>query len=255
MKRALILLAIVCALSARAQKDSIKAGVYAWNSFKVEKQETRERRQILEGIGTDLQYIEMHATSLEPGKAPHPPHKHDDEEMIIIKEGQLTVTIEGKSKILSAGSVALMMPGDEHGFINSGNTKTTYYVMRYRSKAPVQTERAKTAGGSFMVDANDVVFKPHDKGGVRSYFEKPTGMAKRFEMHVTTLNAGLKSHDPHTHTAEEIVLMVKGNGNMQIANDHIPCSTGDVIFLRSGVLHAITNNSKEPITYFAFQFQ
>jgi (S)-ureidoglycine aminohydrolase len=253
MKKLLILLAIAGATVARAQNDTVQANVYSWNSFKVVKSETGESRQILRGIGTDVQYIDMHAGTLEPGKMPHPAHKHAEEELIIVKEGQVKITIGDKSKVLGPGSVAIAMPGDMHGIENAGSTRCTYYVMKYRSKQP-DNNRAQTAGGSFMVNWDTVQFKPHGRGGIRNFFERSTSMVKRFEMHVTTLNAGISSHDPHTHAAEEIVLMIKGSGNMNIAGKHIPCAVGDVIFLKSNVLHAITNNSTEPITYFAFQW-
>jgi (S)-ureidoglycine aminohydrolase len=255
MKLIILAITVLFHFSLFAQKDTVESIVYVWNNLKVEKQDTRERRQIAEGNGAALAYMDWNATTIDPGNSPHAPHKHDDEEYIIIKEGQLKVTINDSSKVLGPGSFALFIPGDMHGFVNTGNTKATYYVFRYRSKAPVDLERAKKAGGSFMVDWNDIVFKPHDKGGIRNFFERPTAMLKRFEMHVTTLNAGIKSHDPHTHGAEEIVLLVKGNTEMQIAQSHQKANGGDLIYLSSNILHAIQNTGTEPSTYFAFQWQ
>ena len=106
-----------------------------------------------------------------------------------------------------------------------------------------------------MIDWNSVAFKPHDKGGIRNFIERPTAMLERFEMHVTTLKAGIKSHDPHTHKAEEIVLLVNGNTEMQIAQSHQKANGGDLIYLSSNILHAIENIGNEPSTYFAFQWQ
>ena len=83
-----------------------------------------------------MQYFEVHTSTLEPGKAPHPPHVHNDfEELIIVKEGQVKITIAGNSKILGPGSIAFAMPGDEHGIENAGNTQATYYILKYKGKA------------------------------------------------------------------------------------------------------------------------
>ncbi|WP_317046634.1 cupin domain-containing protein [Spirosoma pollinicola] len=169
----------------------IVSKTYAWAELPITRKPASEQRAILEGTATDFQHIEIHATTLPPHQAPHPAHKHDDEELIIIKEGKLTVTIAGRTKTLSAGSIALMMPGDEHGFNNQGDSAATYYVMRYASKEPVDAERGKKAGGSFWIDWNGVTFQPHDKGGIRRMFDRATAMTRRFEMHVTTLNQGL----------------------------------------------------------------
>jgi (S)-ureidoglycine aminohydrolase len=255
MKFSLLTIVVLWRVSLSAQSDTVVSRVYTWNDLKVQKQDSRERRQIAEGSGSALSYMEWHATTIEAGKSPHAPHKHEEEELLIVKEGQLKVTIEDSSKILGPGSIALFTPGDQHGFLNVGSTNATYYVLRYKSKAPVDMERAKQAGGSFMVKWNDISFKPHDKGGIHNFFERPTAMLKRFEMHVTTLNAGIKSHDPHTHSAEEIVLLIKGNTQMQIGTSLQKANTGDLIYLSSNILHAIQNTGEEPALYFAFQWQ
>lgn len=235
--------------------DSIKSTVYNWATTPVLKKAGSEQRVMLEGATTDFRHLRIHATTVPAHQAPHPAHKHDDEELIIIKEGELTVTIEGKTKTLGAGSIALMLPGDEHGFDNRGDKPATYYVMRYESKAPANPERGQKAGGSFWIDWKDVAFQPHDRGGVRRMFDRATAMTTRFEMHVTTLNEGLWSHPPHTHRAAEILLMINNTAQESISGKLRPATVGDLIFLESNVPHAIQNTSKGPCTYFAFQFE
>jgi len=198
--------------------------------------------------------LEIHATTIEPGKSAHASHKHVEEELLIIKEGLVKVTINNKSQVLGPGSIAFSISGDEHGAENVGNTNATYYVIKYRSKDSTNIKRAKDAGGSFVINWNDIAFNPHDKGGIRRYIERPTATINRFEMHVTTLNAGLKSHDPHTHKAEEIVLLIEGNAEMQIGDAVKKATTGDLIYLGSNVSHAIRNDDTKPIMYFAFQW-
>ena len=233
----------------------IDSKAYVWNDAPVTKKSNVEQRVLLNGTTTDFSQFKLHATTLPARQAPHPAHKHDDEELIIIKEGELTVTIAGKTKTLGAGSVALMMPGDEHGFENKSDAPATYYVLRYTSKEPVNPERGQKAGGSFMIDWKDVAFQPHQKGGVRRMFDRATAMTKRFEMHVTTLNEGLWSHPPHTHRAAEILLMVDKSSQETIDGKLYQATVGDVIYLESNVPHALQNTSKGTCTYFAFQFE
>ncbi|MVM31356.1 cupin domain-containing protein [Spirosoma sp. HMF4905] len=235
--------------------QSIESKTYVWAEAPVTKQANSEQRTLLEGSTTDFSHLKVHATTLLPHQAPHPAHKHDEEELIIIKEGKLTVTIEGKTKTLGVGSIALMMPGDEHGFENKEDTPATYYVMRYASKEPKDLERGRKAGGSFWIDWNDVPFQPHDKGGIRRMFDRPTAMTKRFEMHVTTLNQGLWSHPPHTHRAAEILLMVDKTANESINGKLYSATAGDLIYLESNVPHALQNTSQGSCMYFAFQFE
>ncbi|WP_375447367.1 cupin domain-containing protein [uncultured Fibrella sp.] len=255
MARFLIVLLFVLAAMTQSVAQPIASAVYAWKEAPVVKKPGTEQRKLLEGSATDFKHIEVHTTTLAAHQAPHPAHKHDDEELIIIREGELTVTIAGKTKTLGPNSIALMMPGDEHGFENKGNVPATYYVMRYESKAPVDLARGQKAGGSFWVDWNEVPFQSHDKGGIRRMFDRATAMTKRFEMHVTTLNNGLASHPPHTHRAAEMLIMVNNEAESSVDGRLIPNSTGDLTYLESNVPHNITNNGRKPCTYFAFQFE
>ena len=258
-----IALSIVFVLVTRsAGAQAINSGVYKWADAPITKKAGSEQRILLEGFTVDFRRFKIHATTLPAHQAPHPAHHHPDEELIIIKEGQLTVTIAGKTKTLGAGSIALMMPGDEHGFDNKSDAPATYYVMRYESKEASDSARGQKAGGSFWVDWNDVAFQASTKGGIRRMFDRTTAMIKRFEMHVTTLNEGLWSHPPHTHRAAEILLLIDGTAQESIDGTLHPATVGDLIFLESNVPHAIQNTSrtapadrKTSCTYFAFQFE
>jgi (S)-ureidoglycine aminohydrolase len=230
--------------------------VYQWKDFSVEKENGRERRPILKGSTRDFSDLEIHASTLEVGKAPHPSHKHaDKEELVIVWKGKLKITIKDQSKIVGPGSVALVMLGDEHGFENGGDEPVTYYILVYKSKLSMDLTRGKKAGGSFIIDREDVPFTEHDKGGIRRYFDKPTAMCSRFEMHVTTLKKGLKSHDPHTHRSGEFLLLTRGKANMHIDGNHVDASPGAVIFLESEIPHALENVGDDSCEYFAFQLQ
>src|SRR6185503_15781432 len=124
-------LSTVTSLSAQT-KDTVLSNVYHWNELKPVKKETSVTRQILEGKTVALNYFESHATTLEPGKAPHPPHTHkDQDELVIVKEGQVKITINGVSKTVGPGSIALIMSGDAHGIENTGKTQAAYYIFKY----------------------------------------------------------------------------------------------------------------------------
>jgi len=255
MRHTILLLVVLAYQTAFGQGSTVISKVYPWSSLEVIKEETRDRRQIIDGSSAGLTSLEIHASTLEPGKAPHASHTHaDEEEVIIVKEGKLQSTIKDKTRILGAGSVALAIPGEEHGFVNGGDSQTTYYILKFKSKLPLDSERGKKAGGSFLIDRNEVEFVKGEKGGRRNYFDKPTSMFERFEMHVTTLNQGLASHAPHQHKAAEIIILVSGNAEMQIGDSYMKMEPGDLVFLESQVSHALKNIGDSPCEYFAFQW-
>ena len=257
MRIQLLLLLSISGSVLKAQKtDSLPPRVYSWDSLITTLEDTRATKQILEGGTTSLVHFECHATSIQPGKAPHPPHMHpDEEELIIVKEGKIKVTINGISNILGPGSIAYAIPGEEHGILNTGNVQATYYVFKYKSRLPINIERAKQNGGSFMINWDTVTVKKTDKGQRREFFNKPTSQLVKFEMHTTALNAGLDSHPQHTHKEEEIILIVSGNVTMHIGNNFYKAGPGDVVFLPSMILHNLINTGSEQCEYFAFQWR
>jgi (S)-ureidoglycine aminohydrolase len=146
------------------------------------------------------------------------------------------------------------MPGDEHGIENAGNTQATYYILKYKGKLP-NIERGKEAGGSFMLDWNELTTKNTGKGYRRDFFNRATSQLKQFEMHTTALNADSVSHAPHTHVQEEIILILKGNVEMYIDGKLHKGSAGDLYFISANVPHALKNIGKEQCEYFAFQWR
>ena len=236
--------------------NQVKSVVYSWNAFEVTKQETRESRPILEGSTTHLEFFKVHATTLYPGQMPHASHAHgEDEELILVRQGQIKITTEKTGKILGPGGISLILPGEEHGLENIGTSEAIYYIMKFRSKLPMDIQRSMDAGGSILIDRSELGFIAHDKGGRWNYYDRPTVSCSDFEMHATRLLAGMKSHAPHTHVQEEIILMLEGDATMHIDGKEFKTSAGDVIFLDANVPHAITNTSDMACEYFAFQWK
>ncbi|MEJ1241001.1 cupin domain-containing protein [Chryseolinea sp. T2] len=178
---------------------------------------------------------------------------HDEERILLVKDGTLKISMNDSTWLIEGGSVALLMPDQRYELGNAMSDTCSFYLLSYHAKL-VDRSRGTSAGGSTVKDWNKIVFHPHDKGGIRRYFDRPTAMCKRLEMHVTTLNKGFKSHDPHTHVAEEIVLVISGDTEMQIGDKFYKGGPGVVYFLGSNVPHAIRNDGGSPSTYFAFQF-
>lgn len=239
-----------------AQTDSLLPAVYSWNKLEVKQEDSRLRRQILQGHTTSLSKLEIHSSTIEAGRAPHPPHTHtDEEELAIIKEGYLKITINNNSKIMGPGSVAMMMPGDEHGFYNVGTSPATYYIFKFKAKKPVIADSIKGKVSSFWLDWEERDTTETGKGYRRNFFNQATSQLAQMEMHTTALNAGLDSHAPHQHIQEEIVLILRGKVEMILGNQTIPAGPGDIIFIPSNVSHALKNTGNEQCEYFAFQWK
>jgi len=268
MKHACIALLILIPIAGSAQTMSkealapIQSKSYSWKDPVQKSGKNLLSTVLFEGQGYDMEYLQLSACEVKPSKKKTSLQVPGDEEhLIIVKSGPLNIYFNDSTWSLSPGSIALLIPDTKYSIQSSTAGPGRYYLMKYRSKAAPDRERGKASGGSFVKEWNSVAFRKHDRGGVRSYFEKPTAMCKRFEMHVTTLNAGLKSHDPHTHRAEEIILMLEDTDGsharteMLIGDSHFKGEAGDLYYVGSNLLHGIRNEGSASCSYFAFQFE
>jgi mannose-6-phosphate isomerase-like protein (cupin superfamily) len=92
-------------------------------------------RAILEGTTHEGWRLEAHETDLAPGGMPHPGHRHRQEEMFLIREGTVEVTIAGRSTRLGPGGVAFIASNEEHSIRNAGSTHAEYFVLALGSNA------------------------------------------------------------------------------------------------------------------------
>lgn len=92
-------------------------------------------RAILRAPTATLEELESHITTLAPGEDSHPPHRHPQEEMVVLKEGTLEARLEGRVTTVEAGGVVFLASNEEHSVRNVGTSPATYYVIQWKTKA------------------------------------------------------------------------------------------------------------------------
>jgi quercetin dioxygenase-like cupin family protein len=112
------------------------AAVFEWTQLAAKPTKTGERRNVFDAPTATLANLECHVTTLNPGETPHAPHRHPDEEIIVVKEGTLEVTIAGQMQRAGPGSVIFYASNVEHGLRNVGPSPATYHVFRWTAKSP-----------------------------------------------------------------------------------------------------------------------
>jgi (S)-ureidoglycine aminohydrolase len=233
--------------------EPVSSGVYDWKTPSKNVSKNISASVLFEGSAHEMEWLQMNANALaksdKPIKIEIP---KNEEHLYIIRKGTIDVTLNNSSYSLAKGSILVLFPGEKLSIQNKQSNSCEYFVMKYRTQLPIDKEKA---GSSFVKDWNKIEFNPNDHGGVRSFFERPTAMLKRLEMHVTTLNAGSNSHAPHKHPAKEIIVMMEGNSEMQIGEKFFKGKEGSVYFMESNVLHGLKNTGTTPCTYFAIQFE
>ena len=118
---------------AQQQTSVMSSTVFDWNAMPVRQTEVGSSRQIVRRPTATLDELEMHVTTLNPGQTSHAPHKHANEELIIIREGTVETLSSGEWKRLGPGSIIFNASNELHGIKNVGTTPATYHVVNWSS--------------------------------------------------------------------------------------------------------------------------
>lgn len=113
-----------------APKPKLASKVYVYEQLPVRESGRNRQRAVLNGLLHNGNALECHLTELGPGSEPHGQHKHAHEEMVLLRSGQLDVTIEGKTTRLTPGSLAIVASNEMHGWRNPSETdRAEYFVI------------------------------------------------------------------------------------------------------------------------------
>jgi len=109
--------------------------IHPYEKLPVRHNGENEGRTVMHGTLHQGFAIEVHLTKLAPGGMPHPPHRHEHEEIMLLKNGQLDVNINGKITRVGPGSVVLMGSNDLHGLKNPGPEHAEYFIVELRGQS------------------------------------------------------------------------------------------------------------------------
>lgn len=238
-----------------ATKPALGSTVFPWDQMPSKPTPNGATRSVANQPTATLATFECHLTTLLPGRASHAPHRHPQEELIVVKEGTLEVSINGERRQAGPGATLFYAANDAHGVRNVGEGPATYFVVNLATPAthqvplPSPTWDGPATLRSGVFDGTQPPAKPTKVGARRDVLNQPTITLANLESHVTTVNPGLASHAPHRHPDEEILLVREGTLEVTIGDRVQTAGAGSVVFLASGDLHGLRNPGPTPVTY------
>ena len=125
-------------VAAKAEADAagvMGSKVFDWNSLVDKSNENGSVRTVCNTPTATLENLEIHITTLLPGHSPHPPHKHPNEELIILRQGTVEALSNGEWIRVGPGSVIFNASNQLHGFKNVGTEPAIYHVVNWKTAA------------------------------------------------------------------------------------------------------------------------
>jgi quercetin dioxygenase-like cupin family protein len=116
--------------------------VFDWNAMVDKPNKTGSVRTVCSAPTATLENLEIHISTLNPGLMSHPPHKHPNEELIIVRQGTVETLSNGEWIRVGPGSVIFNGSNQPHGFRNVGTEPAIYHVVNFKTAAtpPGKTE-------------------------------------------------------------------------------------------------------------------
>jgi len=109
--------------------------VFDWNSLTDKPNDHGSTRAVCNAPTATLENLEIHISTLNPGMMSHPPHKHPNEELIIVRQGTVETLSNGEWIRVGPGSVIFNASNQLHGFKNVGSEPAVYHVVNFKTAA------------------------------------------------------------------------------------------------------------------------
>lgn len=90
---------------------------------------TGASQAVNQGVLITGEGVEMHNTVLNAGMQPHPPHRHEHSEWLLIREGQCEWLVEEKRLPAGPGDICYAASMQLHGIRNVGTAPAKYFVL------------------------------------------------------------------------------------------------------------------------------
>jgi quercetin dioxygenase-like cupin family protein len=114
-----------------AEKPILGPTVFHWNEMKPVANAVGSQAKLCQQPTATVDQLEMHVSTLNPGQMSHPPHRHVNEELIVLREGLCETLSNGEWVRVEAGSVVFNASNSLHGFRNVGPWPAVYHVINW----------------------------------------------------------------------------------------------------------------------------
>jgi mannose-6-phosphate isomerase-like protein (cupin superfamily) len=84
-----------------------------------------------DGESASLKNLQVGRFLLNAGSEPHPPHRHVDEELLIVSQGTGEMYTNGKTYPIKPGAIMYCDPNVEHGIKNTGKQPLEFFWVKY----------------------------------------------------------------------------------------------------------------------------
>jgi mannose-6-phosphate isomerase-like protein (cupin superfamily)/quercetin dioxygenase-like cupin family protein len=210
---------------------------------------------LFRGPTPNLRLMSCHVSVLDPGKEPHPPHQHVEEEILIVLDGDADLVFADATAPgvttphrASAGMFAYYPAGFLHTIRNPSSAPVTYLMFKWLAdSAPDGAFQAHC-----LIAVNGIAANPDAaSAGIRqeALVDGETPYLRKLHAHVTVLAPG-GGYAPHVDAHDVGIVVLRGT--VETLGERV--GRHGLIFYTAGEPHGMTNVGSEPAVYVVFEF-
>jgi len=109
----------------------MRSRAFRWEDMRAAATPTGAKRVVFRERTATLDQLSAHVTTVNAGERAHDPHRHCEEELMIVKDGTVESMQNGETTRLGPGSIIFEASNELHGIRNVGDTPASYFVIKW----------------------------------------------------------------------------------------------------------------------------
>jgi quercetin dioxygenase-like cupin family protein len=207
---------------------------------------------IFSGSTADLRSLSCHASILTSGQCPHPPHRHKEEELLLLLAGEVDLILADQAggerrKRLRSGQFVYYPAYFAHTLETVSDEPANYLMFRWF------TDKTQTGSplpfGQFTVSEFTEGSAVQEGLRTRQVFAGPTDYLRTLHCHASTLPPGA-GYEPHTDAYDVAILVLEGE--FETLGERV--TPNNVVFYAAGEPHGLRNVGDRLGRYLVFEF-
>lgn len=251
MKKLFYCIFVLALNTAYAQHLPHPSAVFEWEMLPASMKGKVEERKLMDWPTETLDNFSIFHYTLQDSQSME--LNAGAERLVLVNDGTLGMKIAEEEAALSQRSVGWIPAGKPIRIAVGNGNRASFFIIEWRSDE-VSEEYVPIDTHPVLFDYAALEFRENPRGGRRDVMRAPTQTLRELEMHITTLKEGEKSHDPHVHADEEIILVLEGEVEEMINGTPYRLGPGSVIYLAAFDPHGIRNAGKGNCEYYAIRW-
>jgi quercetin dioxygenase-like cupin family protein len=206
---------------------------------------------IFEGCTANLYELSCHVSVLTKGHCPHQPHRHhDQEELLLLLSGEVDLILPDAQEApvgLKPGEFVYYPANFAHTLRTVSKVPANYLMLKW-SAAPTGLKK-HVPFGRFRASGSGEPTVGHGPFQIQTLFEGSTAFLRRLHCHTSVLEPGA-GYKPHRDEYDVAIVVLEG----QVETLEERVEPYGVIFYPAGEPHGLRNTGEGPARYIVFEF-